>query len=155
MNYTFIDISRRSIDEQCQWQRVDENKVEHCQKYAETNEWVDGDTGYIYVFDVWGRDEIIDLMDDDKAPDVFYGWLYSIIADMHDDDTMLTLWDIVIGKWDAELGAKYLGRVNMDKALLLLDAVACTCDTTCRPDCLGECGCQKCHNQYMDSLSTA
>jgi len=28
--------------------------------------------------------------------------------------------------------------------------VSCTCKDSCPPDCKGECGCQKCHDNYVD-----
>lgn len=29
----------------------------------------------------------------------------------------------------------------------------CKCKSDCRYDCKGECGCEKCHNDYSDFLS--
>jgi hypothetical protein len=29
----------------------------------------------------------------------------------------------------------------------------CTCKPSCSPCCKGECGCKKCHDDYMDFLS--
>jgi len=31
--------------------------------------------------------------------------------------------------------------------------VACTCLSTCPSDCIGQCGCEACHNCYADYLS--
>lgn len=39
------------------------------------------------------------------------------------------------------------------KELVEPDCEVCTCKDTCSPDCKGECGCAKCHQDYNDFLS--
>jgi len=127
MTKTLINITRTSIEDICKWEHIDTDKIEYCQETTTEFDWVNELTGYIYTFEVWNNDSLIHWLQDEPVSEVFYGYLYDIIAYMKDEDSIITLWDINfvdIYDWegipDCKLVVKYLGEIDMDKLELLV-----------------------------------